>query len=64
MLAYLFWHRPLDAGAAEEYEQALLAFHRSLAHSPPVGLCGGKDTGGKGVPPGLGATLTYSLSDD
>jgi len=40
VLAYLFWHRPLDAGAAEEYEQALLAFHRSLAHSPPVGLCG------------------------
>ena len=40
MLAYLFWHRPLDGAAAEDYEQALLAFHRSLAHAPPVGLCG------------------------
>ncbi len=40
MLAYLFWHRPLEGGTAEDYEQAVLAFHRSLAHSPPVGLCG------------------------
>jgi hypothetical protein len=24
----------------EEYEQAQIAFHRSLAHTPPVGLCG------------------------
>ncbi len=40
MLAYLFWHRPLEGATAEDYEQALLAFHRSLAHSPPVGLCG------------------------
>lgn len=38
MLAYLFWHRPLKAGSGEEHEQALLAFHRSLAHAPPVGL--------------------------
>ncbi len=39
MLAYVFWHRPRDAGAAEAYEQAQLTFHRSLAHSRPVGLC-------------------------
>ncbi len=38
MLAYVFWHRPHDPNAADVYEQALLAFHRSLAHAPPVGL--------------------------
>jgi hypothetical protein len=40
VLAYLFWHRPLDNAAIEAYEQAQIAFHRSLAHSPPVGLHG------------------------
>jgi hypothetical protein len=39
MLAYVFWHRPQDAGAMEAYEQAQLAFHRSLARSRPVGMC-------------------------
>ena len=38
MLAYVFWHRPRDPSNTEGYEQALLAFHRSLAHSPPVGM--------------------------
>jgi hypothetical protein len=37
VLAYLFWHRPSDSGAVEAYEQALIAFHRSLARSLPVG---------------------------
>jgi hypothetical protein len=47
MLAYLFWHRPRRGGAPhpngvvrEEYERALLAFHRSLARTPPVGSLG------------------------
>jgi hypothetical protein len=40
VLAYLFWHRPLEGADLEAYEQALLAFHRSLARTPPVGLCG------------------------
>ncbi len=40
MLAYLFWHRPLDDTAIEAYEQAQVAFHRSLARSPPAGLRG------------------------
>ena len=40
MLAYLFWHRPLDPTSVEAYEQAQLAFHRSLARSRPVGMCG------------------------
>ena len=40
MLAYIFWHRPRSGSDAGEYEQAQLAFHRSLAHSRPVGLCG------------------------
>jgi hypothetical protein len=40
MLAYVFWHRPADGVAAEDYEQALTHFHRSLAHAPPSGLLG------------------------
>jgi hypothetical protein len=40
VLAYLFWHRPLDSDEVEAYEQAHVAFHRSLAHSQPVGLRG------------------------
>jgi hypothetical protein len=40
MLAYVFWHRPAADVPVERYEQALLAFHRSLAHRPPSGLCG------------------------
>jgi hypothetical protein len=40
VLAYLFWHRPLDRASVEAYERAQLAFHRSLARSRPVGMCG------------------------
>ncbi len=40
MLAYLFWHRPLEPAAAQAYEQAQLSFHRSLAHNRPMGMCG------------------------
>jgi hypothetical protein len=38
VLAYLFWHRPLDGSQSEAYEGAQLAFHRSLARTPPFGL--------------------------
>ncbi len=37
MLAYVFWHQPRDPAARASYEQALTAFHRSLARSLPVG---------------------------
>ncbi len=37
MLAYVFWHRPQDTNASDAYEHALIAFHRSLARSLPVG---------------------------
>jgi len=37
VLAYVFWHRPSAAGDTAAYEDALVAFHRSLARSPPVG---------------------------
>jgi hypothetical protein len=37
VLAYLFWHQPRDPDASEAYEEALTAFHRSLARSLPVG---------------------------
>lgn len=40
MLAYVFWHRPLDDSALAAYERAQLAFHRSLAHNPPAGFAG------------------------
>ncbi|HUB72598.1 MAG TPA: hypothetical protein VL979_01010 [Solirubrobacteraceae bacterium] len=40
MLAYVFWHEPLGGVEREEYEHAHVAFHRSLAHRPPVGLLG------------------------
>ncbi|HUB35938.1 MAG TPA: hypothetical protein VL972_03880 [Solirubrobacteraceae bacterium] len=40
VLAYLFWHRPRDAAAAAEYERAQIAFHRSLARTPPAGFRG------------------------
>jgi hypothetical protein len=40
VLAYVFWHRPQDGADAGAYEQAQLAFHRSLAHTPPIGLRG------------------------
>jgi hypothetical protein len=40
VLAYVFWHRPLDPAATEAYEEAQVCFHRSLARTPPVGLCG------------------------
>jgi hypothetical protein len=38
MLAYVFWHCPLEDSAVEPYEQALTHFHRSLAHAPPTGF--------------------------
>ena len=40
MLAYVFWHRPAEGVAEEEYEAALQRFHGSLAHDPPSGLTG------------------------
>jgi hypothetical protein len=40
VLAYLFWHRPLDPSEAEAYEHAQVLFHRSLRRCPPVGLSG------------------------
>jgi hypothetical protein len=38
VLAYLFWHRPRDPETRAEYEQAQVAFHRSLARTPPAGF--------------------------
>jgi len=40
VLAYLFWHRPRPEAPVEAYEHAQIAFHRSLAHRPPVGMFG------------------------
>jgi hypothetical protein len=40
VLAYVFWHRPLQSTQEDTYEREHLAFHRSLTRSPPVGLRG------------------------
>jgi hypothetical protein len=40
VLAYLFWHHPSETAEAEAYEQAQVAFHRSLAHVSPAGFSG------------------------
>jgi hypothetical protein len=40
MLAYVFWHRPLKDSTVDAYERAQIAFHRSLAHAPPMGFIG------------------------
>jgi hypothetical protein len=37
MLAYVFWHRPAVVAG---YEEALAAFHRTLAGDPPAGFHG------------------------
>ena len=37
MLAYVFWHAPAEGAEIAAYERALLAFHHSLARSPPFG---------------------------
>jgi hypothetical protein len=40
MLAYLTWHTPAPGVDTDAYEQALAAFHHSLAHTPPSGFAG------------------------
>jgi hypothetical protein len=40
MLAYVFWHAPAEGVDTVGYERALLAFHRSLARTPPFGFEG------------------------
>jgi hypothetical protein len=40
VLAYVFWHRPLDGVDAEAYERAEIGFHESLARTPPAGFRG------------------------
>jgi hypothetical protein len=40
VLAYVFWHRPRAGVEPRSYEESEITFHRSLAHSPPVGLLG------------------------
>jgi hypothetical protein len=40
MLGYVFWHASAAGVDAARYEDALSAFHRSLAHSPPFGFEG------------------------
>ncbi len=65
MLAYVFWHRPLDDLAVEAYEHAEIAFHRSLAHAPPTGFQGSAVFRVAGLPwfPGPGYEDWYFVED-
>lgn len=38
MLSYVFWHHPAPGPDESQYEARLIAFHRVLAGSPPVGF--------------------------
>jgi hypothetical protein len=38
VLAYVFWHRPREDAPVDAYEEAQIAFHRSLARARPVGM--------------------------
>lgn len=40
MLAYLFWHRPVERGDTAAYERAQERLHSSLAARPPEGFRG------------------------
>ncbi len=42
MLAYVFWHWPTPAADPERYAEAVVAFHESLAASPPAGFRGSR----------------------
>lgn len=37
-LAFILWHHPAKGVSTQEYEDALIAFHRSLRAAPPKGL--------------------------
>jgi len=39
VLAYVFWHRAAASVHEEDYERALVRFHRSLSENPPAGFC-------------------------
>jgi hypothetical protein len=57
VLAYVFWHRPREGASVPEYEQALGAFQRSLARTPPAGLVGSVVHRVGAVPWSVGAEL-------
>jgi hypothetical protein len=50
MLAYLFWHWPRPDVDPGRYADALLAFHRALATSPPPGYRGSRVLEVSGAP--------------
>jgi hypothetical protein len=66
VLAYVFWHRPRDDAATEAYERAQVAFHRSLARTPPAGFAGSACYRAAGLPwlgDGAGYEDWYLLDD-
>jgi len=57
VLAYVFWHRCREGTDIEAYEQALIAFQRSLARMPPVGMRGSAVFRVGALPWSVGAAL-------
>jgi hypothetical protein len=50
VLAYVFWHWPREGTPAALYTEGLVAFHRSLAASPPPGFRGSRVLEVEGAP--------------
>lgn len=49
-LAYVFWHKPRAGTPQRDYEERLLAFHRSLKAHPPQGLVDALSFRGEALP--------------
>jgi hypothetical protein len=68
VLAYLFWHRPLETCDVDAYEHSQVLFHRSLRRSPPVGMRGSAAFRVAQMPflapPGAGSTTIASGYED
>ena len=65
MLAYLFWHQPAADQPVEDYEQALVAFHRRLRDVAVPGLVASGSARVRGLPwmAGEGYEDWYAVDD-
>ena len=65
MLAYLFWHQPAADQRVEDYERALVAFHRRLREVAVPGLLDSGSSRVRGVPwiAGAGYEDWYAVED-
>jgi hypothetical protein len=65
MLAYLFWHQPAENTPRQNYEQALVGFHRRLREVPVAGFVASGTARVRGLPwmPGDGYEDWYAVDD-